>query len=217
MVTDEKGLTDSVEIEITVLPKNLAPVIYAEDLIIHEGSDFDYLAAVSVKDDQDEEVTDIKYTGNVDLSKPGIYELTYIARDSKGLESSKTIKVTVNGLPKLTVSEAKFDLGSEFNLDHVEAYDFEDGDISDQVKVQLVTNTRTTTPVDMSKPGVYEVEYTVTDSHGGVSSVKEKIIVLNDDGSMPPTGDNNNIFMYFFMLVLSGFGLLKLKNKKKAQ
>lgn len=59
------------------------------------NKDFDVNSLVVAKDMDGNVLSDIKVQGKVDTSKPGIYELTYTATDSKGKTSTKTVEVKV--------------------------------------------------------------------------------------------------------------------------
>ena len=88
-------LVDDIELE----TKNNAPVINVTDSSIYVGEEFDALSGATkgiATDSEDGDLTSkVEVTGNVDTTKPGIYEVTYKVTDSKGLETTKTIKVTV--------------------------------------------------------------------------------------------------------------------------
>ncbi|WP_142954004.1 immunoglobulin-like domain-containing protein, partial [Bacillus wiedmannii] len=74
-------------------------------------------------------------------------------------------------VPVLTVpAEATINVGDKFNpLTGVKAIDNEDGDITDKVTVDG--------SVDASKPGTYELTYTVSDSKGHTVTAKQTVTV----------------------------------------
>lgn len=88
-------LVDDIELE----TKNNAPVINVSDKTMYVGEEFDALSGATkgiATDSEDGDLTkNVEVSGNVDTSKPGIYEVTYKVEDSKGLVTTKTIKVTV--------------------------------------------------------------------------------------------------------------------------
>ena len=102
-------LVDDIELE----TKNNAPVINVTDSSIYVGEEFDALSGATkgiATDSEDGDLTSkVEVTGNVDTTKPGIYEVTYKVTDSKGLETTKTIKVTV--LAKEEVEQNRLENG----------------------------------------------------------------------------------------------------------
>ncbi len=76
---------------------NQKPVIKASDKTIYVNQSFNALSGVTATDSEDGVLTSkIKVTKNtVDTSKSGTYQVTYEVSDSKGLTTTKTIKVTV--------------------------------------------------------------------------------------------------------------------------
>ena len=82
-----------------------APVIKASDQEIVQGAKFDPMAHVSASDAEDGVLKDIKVTSNnVNVNKPGTYNVTYEVTDKDGKTTVKTIKVIVkaeNKLPEL--------------------------------------------------------------------------------------------------------------------
>ncbi|MFR5264382.1 glycosyl hydrolase family 18 protein [Clostridium sp.] len=77
--------------------QNTAPIINGiENKTILVNEKFDKLAGVTASDKEDGDLTSkIKVTGEVDTSKAGEYKLTYSVTDSNGLETNKTIIITV--------------------------------------------------------------------------------------------------------------------------
>ena len=102
-------LVDDIELE----TKNNAPVINVTDSSIYVGEEFDALSGATkgiATDSEDGDLTSkVEVSGNVDTTKPGIYEVTYKVTDSKGLETTKTIKVTV--LAKEEVEQNRLENG----------------------------------------------------------------------------------------------------------
>ncbi|MGL5616541.1 MAG: glycosyl hydrolase family 18 protein [Sarcina sp.] len=77
--------------------QNTAPVLNGIiDKVITEGDKFDKLAGVTATDKEDGDLTNkITVTGDIDTNKAGVYTLTYSVKDSGGLETTKTRKITV--------------------------------------------------------------------------------------------------------------------------
>ena len=191
-VTDTQGASYTTTIKVTVNPKaadlNACPVIQATDKTLTVGDEFDPLADVTAKDEEDGDITDkIEILENeVDTTKPGKYEVTYKVTDSGGASHVKTIKVTVNpkmepinAAPIIKAEDKTLTVGDTFDLmADVTATDAEDGDLTD--KIEILNN-----EVDTTKPGKYEVTYKVTDSKGAsytktiTVTVNPKMEVLN--------------------------------------
>lgn len=79
--------------------ENKAPVINVSDKTMYVGETFDALSGATTgvaTDSEDGDLTKkLEVIGNVDTTKPGTYQVTYKVTDSKGLETTKTITVTV--------------------------------------------------------------------------------------------------------------------------
>ena len=83
-----------------VVTDTQAPVIEgAKDLEVYTDSTVSYKAGVTVTDDLDAKPTLTIDNSKVNLSKPGVYEVTYTATDAAGNSASVTIKVTVKAKP----------------------------------------------------------------------------------------------------------------------
>ncbi len=177
-VTDEFGLKAEKNITVEVVNANIAPVIAAEDSLIHQNTEFDPLIGVSANDEEDGDITSSIYLveNNVNTEVPGQYSIIYGVKDSKGLEATLEVFVTVNGVPTLNVVDKVLYTDEEFNLNHVSATDHEDGDISSAIKYSIIEK------VDTTKPGEYTVEYQVTDSHGYTTKATGKVTVKERDG-----------------------------------
>ena len=168
-VKDSKGKEASKTIKVTVIPDE-KPVINASDKEIYLNSEFDPLEGVTAYDEEDGEITNIEYTGEVKTDEVGDYKVTYTVKDSHGQITTKTItvKVIVNQLPVINASDKTIYLNSEFDpLEGVTASDAEDGPIS---KINVDLN-----EVKTDQLGKYKVTYSVTDSYG--QTVKKTIIV----------------------------------------
>ena len=191
-VTDTQGASYTTTIKVTVNPKaadlNACPVIKATDKTLTVGDTFDPLADVTATDEEDGDLTDkIKILNNeVDMTKPGKYEVTYKVTDNGGASYVKTIKVTVNpkmepinAAPIIKAEDKTLTVGDTFDPKaDVTATDEEDGDLTN--KIEILKN-----DVDTTKPGKYEVTYKVTDRKGAsytksiTVTVNPKMEVLN--------------------------------------
>lgn len=184
-VTDTQGASYTTTIKVTVNPKaadlNACPVIQATDKTLTVGDEFDPLADVTATDEEDGDLTDkIKILNNeVDMTKPGKYEVTYKVTDNGGASYVKTIKVTVNpkmepinAAPIIKAEDKTLTVGDTFDPKaDVTAEDVEDGNLTD--KIEVLKN-----EVDTTKAGKYEVTYKVTDRKGA-SRTKTITVTVN--------------------------------------
>lgn len=139
--------------------------------IINYGSALptDYKATFKGK-----EVT-VKMEGNIDTKKLDTYKVTFIYMDNKK-EYKVTQKVKVKDIegPIITLhgSDQIVPINTEFKDAGYDAIDNVDGDVKDKVKVSG--------KVDTSKEGVYELTYTVKDSHKNETKVTRKVTVTKN-------------------------------------
>ncbi|PEM49972.1 immunoglobulin-like domain-containing protein [Bacillus wiedmannii] len=183
-ISDSKGHTVTAKQTVTVKQKveikNEVPELTVPfTSTLRVGEKFDPMAGVSATDKEDGNLTNkVKYKGNVDTSKPGKYIVEYWVVDSKGVNATATQSVIVKENeetpdmePKLTVpTGATINVGDKFDsMAGVKAIDNEDGDITDKVTVDG--------SVDASKPGTYELTYTVSDSKGHTVTAKQTVTV----------------------------------------
>lgn len=96
ILEDEGGNVTQLRSTLTVLVDREAPVIQgAQNLEVYVEDAVAYRSGITVTDDQDEAPTLTVDNSAVDLSTPGMYELTYIATDHAGNSSSQTVSVKV--------------------------------------------------------------------------------------------------------------------------
>lgn len=112
---------------------------------------------------------------NVDVTKIGSYEIKVIAQYGKKT-ATQTIKVEVRDkkAPEIALNgdaEMTVEAGSEFSDPGYTATDNYDGDLTDKVSV--------TGAVDTSKPGDYEIKYSVADSSKNEIEVKRTVHVTD--------------------------------------
>ena len=81
----------------TAAPDKVAPVITGtKDIEVYVGDAVSYKSGVSVTDNVDAKPELIIDNSKVDLTKPGVYEVTYTATDAAGNTSAPiTVKLTV--------------------------------------------------------------------------------------------------------------------------
>lgn len=139
-----------------------------DDLTIPFGEEFNPLQGVQAYDAEDGDITDqIIVEGKVDIFTPGTYELFYQVTDSENQTTTATRIITVelpassiNQIPTIEVNDRIVKKGTNFDpLEGVQAYDVEDGDITNQIKV--IHNN-----VNTNHVGTYQVIYEVMDSQG---------------------------------------------------
>lgn len=162
--------------------RNTAPVIYgAYKVTVLQGSTFEPLQGVTATDAQDGNLTKyIQVSGSVDTAKPGLYILTYRVTDSGGLSTSVIRTVTVKAIPNARpvidgATAVTITVGDAFDpKEGVKAFDLEDGDLTSKVVIDG--------NVDTTKPGTYNLFYSVTDSAGQTARVSRTVTVeANED------------------------------------
>lgn len=172
-VTDKDGASTRKTIEVTVMKpiteENEAPAINASDRTIKVGGKFNPLDGVTAFDKEDGDLTSkIKVTVNmVDINTIGKYTVTFEVTDSAGKTTTKSINIKVdkaavpiNKAPVITAYNKIIKTGNKFNpYAGVTASDYEDGNITDKIKV-IYNN------LDTNVTGLYRIVYEVTDSAG---------------------------------------------------
>lgn len=151
------------------------------DARVHHGSSFDPYAGVTASDKEDGDLTNsITVEGSVDVNTVGTYVLVYSVKDSDNNETKQSRTVVVYSLvPEFEgVTDTTIQLGDAFDpMAGVKATDAEDGDLTDQVRVEG--------SVDVNVLGVYDLVYRVTDSANQTTTAQRSVIV-SDGSSYPP-------------------------------
>ena len=147
------------------------------------GDSFDPMVKVKAIDKEDGDLTfKVKVDGEVDASKAGTYILTYTVTDSKGHEGIAKQTVTVkdreevkNEIPILKVpATTTITKGDQFNpMAGISVTDKEDGDLTSKVAYEGT--------IDTSKPGTFEILYSVRDSVGNEVHTIQKVFVKDKD------------------------------------
>lgn len=116
----------------------------------------------------------VKMEGTIDNKKLGTYKVTFTYTDKKDHTVAKKIKVKDIEGPVISLhgQEQIVPINTEFKDAGYDAVDNYDGDLKDKVKVSG--------KVDTSKEGVYELTYTVKDSHKNETKVTRKVRVTKD-------------------------------------
>ncbi|MEF9919874.1 MAG: DUF5011 domain-containing protein [Erysipelotrichaceae bacterium] len=101
-VRDKYGLSDTKKMIVTVKENpNTPPWIEAFDKTVYQYVPFDYLKDIKGEDKEDGNINHrLTYSGKVDIKKIGEYILTYHVKDSKNLQTDKTIKIIVIKNPR---------------------------------------------------------------------------------------------------------------------
>lgn len=151
------------------------------DVRVHHGSSFDPYAGVIASDKEDGDLTNsITVEGSVDVNTVGTYVLVYSVKDSDNNETKQSRTVVVYSLvPEFEgVTDTTIQLGDAFDpMAGVKATDAEDGDLTDQVRVEG--------SVDVNVLGVYDLVYRVTDS-ANQTTTAQRSVVVSDGSSYPP-------------------------------
>ncbi|WP_133015227.1 immunoglobulin-like domain-containing protein [Clostridium cuniculi] len=170
---EDNNYSDNVNIYV-----NTRPEITANDVTIKVGESFNERQGVTAYDKEDGDLTNsIEVVENtVVTTTPGVYSVTYKVVDKKGLESTKTIVVTVLSNEKPVISGAddiQIEFGSSFDPKAgVTATDYEDKDLTASIVVTGEVNT--------SVAGKYELVYSVIDSDKNTTTVK-RIVTIKEE------------------------------------
>ena len=155
-------------------PDGDEPVIQGVgNITINVFSHFDPLAGVTAQDKQDGDLTgSIHVSGQVDVSTPGTYNLTYTVTDSDRNKTTVQRVVTVYNHPPeiLGVANVTLNVGDHFDPKaNVTAYDKEDGDLTRKIEWPAA--------IDTATAGVYQLTYSVVDRFNEKTSVTRTVIV----------------------------------------
>lgn len=173
-VVDSYGHVVSKTIQVTVLVDE-EPVITASDIEMTIGmAQPDLLQNVTASDKEDGDLTaQITVDDSlVDYALEGTYGVIYKVADCYGHEVEKKISLVIlpNGRPEIYASDKTISIGGSYDPKvGVTAYDLEDGDLTQDIKI--IENT-----VDMDRIGDYQVTYQVEDSY---HHVVEKTIIIH--------------------------------------
>ncbi|OTP26379.1 immunoglobulin-like domain-containing protein [Enterococcus mundtii] len=184
-VTDKDGNTTEQAVTVHVVDQVTdGPVIKgADDVKVDERAKFDPLEGVTAQDSQGNDVTDnLTYTGSVDTSTPGEYTIKYYVYDKDGnvATTERVVTVQSDASKPVVMSPDKLTIKQNSKFDptlYAQAYDNEDGDITDQIKVlgQIYTD----------KVGQQFITYEVTDSDGNKASKIMEVDVVETLGNAP--------------------------------
>ncbi|WP_239253647.1 immunoglobulin-like domain-containing protein [Listeria ilorinensis] len=173
--TDEMRATSRIDTTIYVyVSQTKPPVIQASDREVYTDESFDPLENVTATDPDDgSDLTDqIVVTDNqVDMTKPGVYPVTYQVTDKDGDSAEKTVQITVRDL-SIQAENQTIMQGDTFDpMKNVTATDSIEGDLTDKVTQ--------TNNVNSAIPGIYQVIYSVQNSDGHRAEKTVQVTVLN--------------------------------------
>ncbi|EJC3746155.1 DUF5011 domain-containing protein [Enterococcus faecium] len=184
-VTDKDGNTTEQPVTVHVVDQVIdGPVIKgADDVRVDERAKFDPLEGVTAQDSQGNDLTDnLTYTGSVDTSTPGEYTINYYVydKDGKVATAERVVTVQSDASKPVVMSPDKLTIKQNSKFDptlYAQAYDNEDGDITDQIKVlgQIYTD----------KLGSQVITYEVTDSDGNKATKMMEVEVVATLGNAP--------------------------------
>lgn len=195
-VTDLDNHTTRVTRNVTIVKNNAPRIVGADDVTIKKGQNFDKKKGVQATDAEDGDLTSVMAVGgNVDVDHEGSYTLTYAVSDRDGNQAKveRTVRVVSDNVPVIeNCNKVIIKVGDTFDpRQDVQCWDKEDGNIKARLKI--------TGSVDVNTPGIYELNYTVSDNDGNVTSMDRTIQVLSNEkpvisGASDIVVDINNPF-----------------------
>ncbi|MBR3198989.1 MAG: DUF5011 domain-containing protein [Bacilli bacterium] len=154
---------------------NSQPVINASDKVINVGSVFNYMEGVTATDAENGNlISKVTYTGTVDTSKAGNYNVTYTVADNSNFHVSKTVNVQVVGEVKPTLE------ATDKEVLQFEEFDYMDGVSASDNNGNLTNNITYEGSVDTNTPGEYSIVYSVSNSVGTTTKTVKITVVLNE-------------------------------------
>ena len=120
LLTDACGNTASIPVPLKVTKDSTAPVIEGtKNYSGFIGDPITYREGVTVTDDYDKNPTLTIDTSGIDLNKPGVYKVTYIATDFSGNKSTAEIEVELMKKPKTYVDQEVVDKAAQKILNKI--------------------------------------------------------------------------------------------------
>jgi hypothetical protein len=192
---DKAGNSVTVPLTVIVLPEafrdTIKPVISVsmKDIQMYQNEPFDQMKNVRAYDEPDGDITSkITVTGTVDITKPGVYTLTYKVKDNAGLEDILVRKITVlentthdEDFPVITLTGGDtiyIEETAEWKDPGFKAEDKTDGNITDKVQI---SGTVKTTPNTW-----YTITYTVSDKSMNITT-KSRYVKRKGSGNVGDT------------------------------
>lgn len=201
-VTDSGCKTSYKDNSVTVLYNN-PPVIQNQDFTFYEDEitldawKKNYQMKVQASDVEDGNLTSkIELeSDNVDPTTPGEYQVEYSVTDQyhKTTKAVTTVKIKYNNAPLITAADRKYTQNAfaqedwkDHIMDGVDAFDVEDGNITDTIKV-------IEDDVDIETVGFYHVKFEARDQYGKKHTKTIQVEVVYN---VPPIiiADNKSFF-----------------------
>lgn len=186
------GLVASTTVTVTVIEVSsaVAPVINANDSTITQGSiwnpEDNFVSAID-SEGNSIPFTAVTFSGNVDTSTPGKYQVTYSYIDSiTGLSDSKTVIITVDiptiSAPVLHAVSAYIYTTQTYypNLNFIAGTDSENNALLVNQVTYNITN-QDGTIANLTVAGDYTVTFSYTDSTTGLTGTTTSIIHITQD------------------------------------
>lgn len=186
------GLVASTTVTVTVIEVSsaVAPVINANDSTITQGSiwnpEDNFVSAID-SEGNSIPFTAVTFSGNVDTSTPGKYQVTYSYIDSiTGLSDSKTVIITVDiptiSAPVLHAVSAYIYTTQTYypNLNFIAGTDSENNALLVNQVTYNITN-QDGTIANLTVAGDYTVTFSYTDSATGLTGTTTSIIHITQD------------------------------------
>jgi len=132
--TDFYGNESIATADVTILVDEVAPTIWGVNPIsMYAGRTVSYRSGVVVVDDQDDAPTLTVDSSKVNLSQPGVYDVTFTATDAAGNVTTLATTVTVAEEPESLVDADTINEKADWVLDQI----LSDG-MTDQEKVETI-------------------------------------------------------------------------------
>ncbi|MBC2388962.1 immunoglobulin-like domain-containing protein [Listeria booriae] len=175
-VTDSDGNTVTAQVTIRVKSQDPPVITGANPVRLNPNSEFDPMSTVTATDREDGDLTNrIRITSNdVTTAIPGTYHITYEVTDSDQMTATWTQTVVVTEAP-IIIGETAITINLHDTFDPistVHATDKEDGNLTNQI---VLTGT-----VDSNQSGNYDLTYTVTDSDGNTTTLRQTVTVFDN-------------------------------------
>lgn len=156
-----------------------APVIKnVKDITITAGQKVDFFKDVTITDNSKEEI-EKKVTGDYDINKVGVYNLTYEIKDSSNNITTENFKLIVKAAPdseKPKISGVKnitTTVGEKVDL-------YKNIKVTDNKTASNKITKKIVGSYDLNKAGTYSLAYQVTDEAGNTTtSSKFNLVVKN--------------------------------------
>ncbi|MBQ3230895.1 MAG: transglutaminase domain-containing protein, partial [Clostridia bacterium] len=181
--SDEFAINENSETSVEVsLGDVTPPEIIGTHFEITLGEIIDYEAHISVIDDTDPTPDLFVDNSSVDEKKPGVYRVVYKATDEAGNTTGLVLNLTIKELPTPDKTAPKV-VGRDFDVAIGDTVSYknqiivtDNTDMAPEIKVD-------NSAVDLDKPGIYPVVYTVTDKSGN-STVLTLRLTVKDQASL---------------------------------